>query len=166
VVEVSDVKPREDRQKVMIKARMRSGASWQDVCILNVSLHGLGLQMAKPPERGSYVEICRGNQTIIARVAWSKGHRVGLRSQDTIFIRALINDNTTAPQPQIAYGHEIERRRAPRRALPAHDRSRLVSRSIQFALAAVAAAALAITASATLTQALAAPLSQISVALT
>ena len=36
------VKPREERQKVMVKARMRSGASWNDVCNLNVSLHGAG----------------------------------------------------------------------------------------------------------------------------
>ena len=58
------MKPREERQKVMVKARMRSGTSWHDVCILNLSVHGLGIQAAEPPERGTYVEICRGSQAM------------------------------------------------------------------------------------------------------
>lgn len=69
----SAVKPREERQKVMIKARMRTGVSWHDVCILNLSAHGVGLQAAEPPARGTYVEIRRGPHVIVARVAWSKG---------------------------------------------------------------------------------------------
>ena len=73
------MKPRENRQKVMIKARMLSGASWHDICILNCSLHGLGIQAPQSPARGSYVEIRRGRQTIVARVAWSKGHRAGVK---------------------------------------------------------------------------------------
>ncbi|QNP42404.1 hypothetical protein H9L15_08755 [Sphingomonas daechungensis] len=78
----------------MIRARMRSSSAWHDVCILNVSLHGLGVQSAEPPARGTYVEIRRGRQTIVARVAWNKGHRAGLRSQDPIFLTALLNDTS------------------------------------------------------------------------
>ena len=159
------MKPREDRQKVMIKARMRSGASWHDVCILNVSLHGLGIQSAEPPERGTYVEICRGTQAIIARVAWSKGHRAGLRAQDAIFVRALINDNVAAPPQRISQGRPVERRRAPRTAQQSHESSRLVGRAMEFACLALFVGALAMTAFGAVEQALAAPLSQISSAL-
>ena len=156
------VKPREERQKVMIKARMRSGASWHDVCILNLSVHGLGIQSAEAPSRGTYVEICRGTHSIVARVAWSKGHRAGLRAQDAIFIRALVNDNA-APEPRIARGIAVERRQAPRQRKQEH--SRLVGRAMEFACLVLFAGALAMTAFGAVEQALAAPLSKISSAL-
>ena len=50
-----EVEHREERQKVMVRARMRSGVSWHDVCVLNLSPHGIGIQAPEPPERGSYV---------------------------------------------------------------------------------------------------------------
>jgi hypothetical protein len=139
------MKPREKRQKVMVKARMRSGSSWNDVCILNLSPHGLGIQVSEPPSRGTYVEICRGTQSIIARVVWTKGHRAGLRSRDAIFIRALVNDNVVAP-PRVALGQPVERRRAPRPAQQRHDHSRLAGRALEFACLALFAGALAMAA--------------------
>ena len=56
------MKPREERQKVMVKARMRSDAPWNDVCIVNLSLHGLGIQTSEPPSRGiSFVHVQKEN---------------------------------------------------------------------------------------------------------
>ena len=160
------MKPREERQKVMVKARMRSGASWNDVCILNVSLHGLGVQSAATLERGTYVEICRGTQSIIARVAWSKGHRAGLRSQDAIFIKALINETLAPPQRlPVRAGRPVERRRAPRTSEQRHETSRFYARAMESACLAIAAGAVAMTAFGSVGQALASPLSQISAAL-
>jgi hypothetical protein len=159
------VKLREGRQKVMIKARMRSGAAWHDVCILNVSVRGLGIQSAVPPERGTYVEICRGTQSIIARVAWSKGHRAGLCAQDAIFVRALVNENAAALPPPIAQGAPVEHRRASRTVRQQFDRSRLVGRAMEFACLAVFVAALAMTAFGAVEQALGLPLSQVNAAL-
>ena len=159
------MKPREDRQKVMIKARMRADAMWHDVCIVNVSLHGLGIQSAEAPERGTYVEICRGTQAIIARVAWSKGHRAGLRSQDAIFIRALINDNAAAPPPRVVLGRPVDRRRAPRSLQQKHDHSRLLGRAMEFACLALFFGLVAVVAFGAVETALAAPLSQISAVL-
>ena len=52
---------------------MRSGASWHDVCILNLSLHGAGIQALEPPARGSYVEIRRGSHVIIAASPGRRG---------------------------------------------------------------------------------------------
>lgn len=141
---------------------MRSGASWHDVCILNLSVHGLGIQSAEPPDRGTYVEICRGTHSIVARVAWSKGHRAGLRAQDAIFIKSLLNDNA-APGPRVARGIAVERRGAPRQHK--HDHSRLAGRAMEFACLVLFAGALAMTAFGAVEQALAAPLSKISSAL-
>ena len=160
------MKPREERQKVMIKARMRSGVAWHDVCILNLSIHGVGIQAAEPPERGTYVEIRRGSQMIVARVAWSKGHRAGLRSQDPIFIGAIVNDiAATSTVPRMMGGQPIERRVQPRATQQRHDHSRLMGRSMEFACFAIAAGAVAMTAFGTVEEALARPLSQIGAAL-
>ena len=97
---------------------MLSGTSWHDVCIVNCSLHGLGIQAAQAPTRGTYVEIRRGKQVIIARVAWCKGHRAGLRSQDPIFVGALASGDDTGPEAGAA--PKAERRALPRtiRAAP------------------------------------------------
>jgi hypothetical protein len=165
VRKAASVEPREERQKVMIKARMRSGVSWHDVCILNLSVHGVGIQAAEPPARGTYVEIRRGSQVIVARVAWAKGHRAGLRSQDAIFIQAVVNDiGSAASAPRLIGGTPIERRSAPRTASQ-QDSSRLVGRAMEFACFGLVAAALAVTAFSSVEQALANPLSQISAAL-
>lgn len=166
VRKAASVKPREERQKVMIKARMRSGASWHDVCVLNVSPHGVGIQSAEPTARGTYVEIRRGPHVIVGRVAWSKGHRAGLRSQDPISIRAIVNDLVATPaQPRQGTGRPVERRRSPRTEQERHDRSRLLGRAMEFACFGLAAGAMALTAFGSVERALARPLSQISAAL-
>jgi hypothetical protein len=165
VRKAASVKPREERQKVMIKARMRSGASWHDVCVLNVSRHGVGIQAAEAPARGAYVEIRRGPYVIVARVAWSRGHRAGLRSQDPISIRAIVNDLVATPaQTSKGTGYPVERRRSPRTEQQRHDRSRFVARAMEFACFAIVAGAMALTAFGSVEKALARPLSQISAA--
>ena len=157
------MKPRENRQKVMIKARMLSGASWHDICILNCSLHGLGIQAPQAPARGSYVEIRRGRQTIIARVAWSKGHRAGLRSQDAIFVSALVSDNDAALAT--ASGDFTERRLQPRPLAKSASDSRLQGRAMEFACFAIIAVAVGLAGVSAVSKALARPLEQVQSAL-
>ena len=161
------MKHREERQKVMVRARMRSGVSWHDVCVLNLSPHGVGIQAAEPPERGSYVEIRRGKQTIVARVVWAKGHRAGLRSQDVIFIPAFIADlgRPEAQVSAIASSGFVERRQSPRSARRRFENSRLLARAAQFACLVLFGGAAAYTAFGAVEQALAQPLSQIGDAL-
>ena len=145
---------------------MRSAASWNDVCILNLSVHGLGIQSAEPPARGTYVEICRGSHVIIARVIWTKGHRAGLRSQDPLFIQAIVNEGLAPPQHMpVAAGRRVERRRAPRTVTQRFEQSRVAARAMEFAGFAIVAAAVAMGAFGTVEQALARPLSTISAAL-
>lgn len=147
----------------MITARMRSGASWHDVCILNVSLHGCGIQSAELPQRGTYVEICRGAQTIIARVVWLRGHQAGLRSQDAIFIGALVNDNARSRQRD-PLCRPIEQRKA-LTAEQQHERSRRAGRVMEFACLTLLVGAMSVIAFGAVRQVLAAPLSKISAAL-
>ena len=160
------MKQREHRQKVMIRARMRSGASWHDVCILNLSRRGLGIQAADPPQRGAYVEIRRGKHVIIARVMWTRGHRAGLHSQSLIFVRSLVRDEPAndGGRPVSAYPG-VERRREPRSLRERHERSRLAGRVMEFACVGLAASALGLTIVATVEQALARPIAQVRAAL-
>jgi hypothetical protein len=128
------MKAREERQKVMLRARMRDGIYWHDVCVLNMSGHGLGIQAARPPDRGTYVEICRGGQSIIARVAWSRGHRAGLRAQDALSVAAFANDSPDPVAERPVFGGKtVERRRFQRSAVERYELSRFQSRSIEFA---------------------------------
>ena len=160
------MKAREERQKVMLRARLRDGAHWHDVCVLNMSANGLGIQAARPPHRGTYVEICRGRQTIIARVAWSKGHRAGLRSQDAISITVFVNDSADPAAERPAFGGKpIERRRFQRSLADQHELSRLKSRGIEFACLALVAGTLAVTTFGIVEHALANPLAEVRKAL-
>lgn len=164
--ELKPVKPREERQKVMIRARMRVGVSWNDVCILNVSPRGLGIQSADPPPRGTYVEICRGRLVIVAKVMWMSGRRAGLHSQDVIWIQALIGEPETAhPPPAAAARPMVERRRAPRAVAQAHERNRIVGRAMEAAFVAVAGLGMGAALFGMVEQALARPLTQIRQAL-
>jgi hypothetical protein len=162
------VKKREERQKVMIRARMRTGASWHDVCILNLSKRGLGIQAAEPPVRGTYVEVCRGRHVIVARVMWTRGHRAGLQSQDLIWVQALINESSAAANdsgPPSRATPQFERRRAPRSTRQRHEQSRLLGRAMELACIAMAGAAMGLAAFGLVQEALARPLSQIRSAL-
>jgi hypothetical protein len=135
------MKPREPRQKVLIRARIKAGAAWHDGCILNVSSRGLLLQAADPPARGSYLEIRRGALVIVARVMWTNHHRFGVKSQDALPIDAIVGDGEA---PVVGDGVRVgERRRAARPQLPTATRSRHRGRTIEYgfviALAFVAA---------------------------
>ena len=140
---------------------MRSGVSWHDVCILNMSRRGLGIQSAEPPPRGTYVEIRRGGLVVVARVMWAKGHRAGLHSQDALSVRALVREETAndrLPPPDYA---KVERRRSPRSVEQRHERSRTTARALEFACFGLVAAVFGLTVFGTVEEALARPLEQV-----
>src|SRR3546814_17106618 len=74
-------KPRETRHPVLIPARMRVGQSWIEVVIHNLSSGGALVASDEAPERGTYIEIRRGRQTIIGRVVWRKHRFLGIQAQ-------------------------------------------------------------------------------------
>ena len=121
------MKPREDRRKVMLSARMRSGASWHDACILNMSSRGLMLQTAVRTERGAYLEVRRGPHVIVARVIWTGQQRVGLKAQDRLSIDAIGTEQAKTGSPETL----VERRTAPRPRQDPAVRSRQLSRMMQ-----------------------------------
>lgn len=124
---------------------MRSGARWGDVCIVNISSRGLGLQAAQAPERGTYIEVRKGMHVIVARVAWSdRYHRFGVCAQERLCADTLVND--AAPISASAAWPAKDRRSAPRVSLAAADHSRHAARAMQFLVMgiAVSGAALAL----------------------
>lgn len=132
------VKPREPRRKVMIKARMRAGASWSDAFILNMSSKGLLVRSHRSPSRGSYLEIRRGSYVIVAHVVWANSDRFGVRTQDPVPADGLIRDPDGASAvARPAASHFQERRAAPRPQVR-HERSRQTARVAEFAAMAFA----------------------------
>lgn len=108
---------------------MRAPDGWHNACILNVSSRGMLLQAADPPLRGSYLEIRRGAQVILARVVWTKSHRFGVETQDALPIEAMI---TNCALPAVSPATGGERRRIARVRLPADEQSRQRGRFVEF----------------------------------
>lgn len=158
------MKARELRRKVLIRARMRAVATWSDVCILNISSRGMALQSARPPARGTYVEIRRGPHVIIACVIWSKHHRFGIRSQDVLFIDTIVAEPGEGHCAQTSTPYVAIERRSARRPRSA-DGNRFLSRAMEFACLGCLAALAATTLYGMAEEALAAPLATVSEAL-
>lgn len=131
------MKTREQRRKVVIPARMRGPAGWQDACILNVSERGMLLQSSAPSPRGAYVEIRRGQHVVVARVIWSQSGKFGVRAQDLLPVEALIARQDAVAGALLDAG-QAERRSVPRRADDRHDHSRMRARAGEFVVMALA----------------------------
>lgn len=127
------MKSREARRAVMISARMRHGSGWSDARILNISSRGLLVQAQAAPQRGTYVEICRGQYRIVARVVWAQQDRFGVCSQDLLPVTAI--SAGIEPPAASAAQESSERRSAPRPSPVTSDRyalSRQQSRAFEF----------------------------------
>jgi hypothetical protein len=122
-------RPRELRRRVVLPARLRSGAMWSDICILNISSRGLMVQSARVGSEGSQVELYRGSHVIIARVVWREGARAGLQADDRVPVEEILCADGAASARLTVQGRPLERRRVVRR--PAVD-SRLKGRAIEF----------------------------------
>jgi hypothetical protein len=156
------LKPREPRQKVLIKARMRIGASWADACILNLSSRGMLVQSGAAPQRGNYLEIRRGRHVVVARVIWSCDEHFGVETQATVSAEELIweiDNCSTVTRPVAA-----ERRAAPRFSEKS-EASRQRGRVFEFGSLALFGIASAFLLFATVDELLGRPLSELEAAL-
>ena len=145
----------------MLPARMRSSAGWSDACILNLSSSGLLVYALGGAEPGTFVEIRRGNQLVIARVVWRQNQRVGLQSTSPVPIGAIIScggDSAAAAAIPTAAPLTIERRRIARDS----DRSRMRGRAFEFASIVFAAAVLGGSVAAYVTATLSKPMARLS----
>ncbi|MCL6697581.1 hypothetical protein LZ496_02115 [Sphingomonas sp. NSE70-1] len=145
----------------MIEARVRCGATWSDACILNMSSRGMLIQAQPTPSRGSYLEIRRGSQVVVARVVWSNAIRCGVRTQDIVSAEQLIRDHARSAKSATP----VERRREPRLVATRHDASRFRSRAIEFGTFALLGAGVAIFATSLVGELLATPLEAVRQAL-
>jgi hypothetical protein len=129
-------KQREQRQVMMLNARLRSQDGWSSITVCNVSPRGLMAKSSSPaPPKGAFVELCRGTVVIVGHVRWSQGTRFGIRSQDRIDIAAL----TDEPGGGSAERRARERREAVRtrplpKAVPTEERSRNVARMFDWGM--------------------------------
>jgi hypothetical protein len=155
-------RPRELRRRVVLPARLRTGARWSDSCILNISSRGLMIQSAHATAKGSVVELHRGDHVIVARVVWRDGARAGLRSEERLPVEEILSLGQSHALRLTAGDRAfVERRKRPRPASDARDRGRLV----EFAGVIAITASLATGAWAMAEQALASPMAQVAAAL-
>ncbi|WP_235528305.1 PilZ domain-containing protein [Sphingomonas sp. Leaf231] len=132
------LRPREERITVLIPSRMRLESQWLDVVIHNVSSRGLMAGCDAPPAIGSYVEIRRGSIVIVGRVQWNKARFFGIRTQDRLSVRALIDEPRLAGRPPRSNDNDSNpaaERRADRRLAHEASMARQVERSRGFASA-------------------------------
>lgn len=144
-------KQRDPRIKVLLPARMKVGQAWADACIHNVSSHGMLVASDQAPTPGTYVDIRRGQNVIIGRAIWRKDRFFGVRTQDGIDLAALKRDPAHgAPRrdPGMPNTHAERRRdsRDRKDAVAARtlERSRAISRLMEFGLIAFVAIAAAV----------------------
>lgn len=114
---------------------MKSGDGWQDVAIQNVSAHGMKISVAMPPQRGTFIEIRRASQVIVARAVWVEDGCCGLRTQDIVDVPALLNPNAARAEA-VCVAAQADRRRAPRADEAAASSQRFAMRFQQIAMAA------------------------------
>lgn len=144
----------------MLPARMRSESGWSDACILNVSSRGLLIYSAGRATPGSFVEIRRGSQLVVARVVWRENQRLGLSSQDPVRVEDIISSETAAVAVQSS-GFTVERRKVPRTS----EQSRLLSRAMEYVFTIMLVVALAGSAAFYAHEALTTPLAAVRTAL-
>lgn len=153
-------RPRELRRRVMVSARLRSGAQWSDACILNISSRGLMIHSARAGPEGSLVELRRGDHVMIARVVWRRGGRAGLRSDEPLPIEQILSLGDAASLGLVASdGLIVERRKQRREGKGADARSR--GRMVEFVGVALLALCLAMGMLSLLRQAFVRPIAEL-----
>jgi hypothetical protein len=156
-------RPRELRRRVMLPARLRTGAQWSDACILNISSRGLLIHCPRTVSDGGVVEVRRGDHVIVGRVVWREGTRAGLQVDDMLPVEQIMSlDQSQALQLTASGGPVVERRKRPRTI---EIDSRLRGRAMEFVSVGVIAASLALTIWSMAEQALAKPMAAVSAAL-
>ena len=158
---------REPRRPVLIRARMRLGSRWDDLCILNLSSRGLMARMKSPPAPGSFVEVRRGQHVIVARVVWTDDQKFGAHTQDSLPVGNLIADEPSALAERRTHArpHPGSAKRARPRLDDRHAASRNLSRLLEYAFFMLVGISAAIGASASIQEAFASPMDAVSAAL-
>ena len=146
----------------MLPARMRTPAGWSDARILNVSSRGLMVHASLSALECGAVELWHGDHAISARVVWRDGTKAGLQAEERVPVEEILCLSGAAALQLSAEPYRgVERRKRPR----TNDDSRLRARAFEFASVAIIAAALAVSFSFWVSEALAQPLAAVATAL-
>ena len=86
----------EERTKTLTRARLRGNWREQEVCIVDVSSRGLAATVDHPPQRGDFVELLVGDNTLVGQVKWSSTRRFGIALQDRISVISLLSGDSGA----------------------------------------------------------------------
>jgi hypothetical protein len=159
------LKPREERRRTVLPARIRSGAGWDDACILNVSSRGLMLYTTGAAKPGTVIEVRRGAQIVIARVVWRQNRRLGVASQGEIPVSDIVSNAIAASAAASTLAPSSNFRLERRRHRRWYDRSRYTSRAFEFASIVLAGAVLGGIAAVWVEEALTKPLALVTAAL-
>jgi PilZ domain-containing protein len=137
-------KRRDERYRVLIRATMRAGARPVNVCIRDVSLRGICVVTARPPARGTVVELSGPTAPIVGEVIWASERRFGVSVGGRIDLPRLLAQRSSEAAP-----HEVvplpAYARGPAPKPRSADEHRSAGQAMQFlfvVLLAVAAAAL------------------------
>ena len=127
------MKEREPRRKVFVAARMRCGAAWDDVRVLDVSSGGFLLQAKDVPRRGTYIELCRGRKSFVARVVWTGSECFGVRTRERVAVDAFVNPEHSEPSArESASGGEPAAMRRLEDNAHRFERSRQRARALEY----------------------------------
>jgi hypothetical protein len=136
------LKPRAERHRILLPARLDAGGPIVDVLIRDVSAHGMMIRTSVPPKVGSYVEIIAGEVSAVGRVRWADENCFGIQTRDRIPVvrlvfkgaGKLVRDQAAPAAAQAAAAAQL---------VEQGESSRLLGRALDFGLviAAVAAAA-------------------------
>ena len=124
-------KRRDERYRVLVRATMRAGGRRVDVCIRDVSLRGMCVVTAKPPPRGTVVELSGPLAPIVGEVIWASERRFGIAVGGRIDLPRLFAQRTNDASP-----HEVvplpAYARAPAPKARSADENRHAGRAMQF----------------------------------
>jgi hypothetical protein len=132
---MGQIKLREDRQPLLLPARLLVDEGWQDAIVCNVSSRGMMLRCAMPPERNSFIEVRYKNLCFVGRVVWSSGSQCGIRTQDNIdYSQLMCQSPTKATQTNAERGlrPRDDLKQANIRVLPPEDSSKIFARIFDF----------------------------------
>jgi hypothetical protein len=153
------LRQRETRQKVTIRARLRSESGWSDVVIGNVSSRGLMLRCGEPPQQRAFIEVRHQNVVIVGRIVWTSGLQCGVRTQDEVDIPSLVSSRPSKARKP-GKDRRAAPRAAPRRPTPNEraEASQRLGRMFQFVVLAFAAIASSVIVGSMVIEVMASPL--------
>lgn len=159
-------RPRDSRKTVRICVRLRTDDGWIDATVRNVSNRGMLLHTPQPLRRNQFVEIARGRHRVVGRIVWSEEGASGLHAREQVDVAALLEQREAAPALQ-------DRRERSRTAMASTARtlderaeaSRRLGRAMERGFLVVAIACVGVVTAVSVSEALAAPLAKVELAL-